>query len=1028
MPLQEQTASFTFGQGLDTKTNPNVLPFGKFLSLQNCVFDTLGLLKKRNGFATNLGSTLGSISFLTTFQSNLIGLGSNIQSYSQSLGQMINKGSFPQVQLSVVPVSNALYGYTNCDAAFNNGLVCVTSTQIRSAPQVSAGVPLTWNYSIIEQATGQILSGPIPLVASSGGFQQYSPRAFTVGSNFFVVYDTVNVGNSVSSLVYISIPSANPITPSGPFVISSQCQFFSKMSFDGVVASSNSLYVAYDQSIATRVAGRVISANGSQSAIFNINNLSGAYQVSVCADTTQPQIAVWTSMATGSGTTASVINYTCTDAIGNNLVGPTLVTGSGTVFVNYGPLSVANTTLVAQRGIMTSFVEVNNAYSYDSTVKTNLVYSYSVNQTSGLASPETVVNRGIGLGSKAFIFNSVSYFIGTYKSPYQSTYFLISPFNFNYQLLGQSQIQAKIAYGNGQGYLPTGLPQVTVIGSSSFAPYLIQNTISPVGKLTGVSSQTGIYGTLGINLAQFNFGSNQFSVKEIGQNLVINGGFLGNYDGQQFTENDVFLFPDSVEAVSQPVGGALVNGVTYNYIVTYEWPDNKGNIFRSAPSIPVSVTCTTSQASVIVNVPTLRLSYKNWPYGGINTPVAVKLYRSSTSQPIYYFNQQYVQDTTVLNLDSTQFTDFAADTQILGNQILYTNGGVVEDVNGPACTATATFDSRFWLIDAEDQNLLWFSKQVIENTPVEMSDLFTFYVAPNVGAEGPTGNMKCLAPMDDKLIIFKQSAIYYINGIGPDNTGANNQYSDPIFVTSAVGCVNQNSIVLIPNGLMFQSNKGIWLLGRDLSTQYIGKDVEAYNSNVVLSALTVPQTNQVRFTLNNGVTLLYDYFVNQWGTFNGIPGLSSCLYQNLHTYISGSSSIFQESPGVYSDGTSPTLMSFQTGWFNLSGLQGYTRAYRSYLLGNYYTPHNFTMGIGYDYNPSILQTITVNPTNTVGSGSQVEQWQLNFDKQSCQSFQLTFNEVSSQSAGQGLTISGLDLEFGVKKQYPRNLGASNKTS
>src|ERR1700677_556451 len=136
-----------------------------------------------------------------------------------------------------------------------------------------------------------------------------------------------------------------------------------------------------------------------------------------------------------------------------------------------------------------------------------------------------------------------------------------------------------------------------------------------------------------------------------------------------------------------------------------------------------------------------------------------------------------------------------------------------------------------------------------------MSDLLTFYIAPNAGTTTSTGPMKCIFPMDDKLIIFKQNAMYYINGTGPDNTGANSQYSQAIFITSTVGCANQNSIVFIPQGLMFQSDKGIWLLGRDLSTNYIGAPVENTNQYLITSATTIPGTTQVRFTLNNGTAL-----------------------------------------------------------------------------------------------------------------------------------------------------------------------------
>src|ERR1700744_6308618 len=184
------------------------------------------------------------------------------------------------------------------------------------------------------------------------------------------------------------------------------------------------------------------------------------------------------------------------------------------------------------------------------------------------------------------------------------------------------------------------------------------------------------------------------------------------------------------------------------------------------------------------------------------------------------------------------WTDTLGDSATFpaGNNLIYTTGGVVEDIGGPASNVFALFDTRLWVLDAEDPNLWWYSKQVIEGTPVEMSDLLTFYVAPSTSSQASTGPTTAAAPMDDKLIMFKgnpnyQNAIYYINGTGPDNTGANNQYSEPIFITAAVGCNNQRSIVLTPPGLMFQSGQGIWLLGRDLSTNYIGAPVEAYNSD-----------------------------------------------------------------------------------------------------------------------------------------------------------------------------------------------------
>ena len=205
-----------------------------------------------------------------------------------------------------------------------------------------------------------------------------------------------------------------------------------------------------------------------------------------------------------------------------------------------------------------------------------------------------------------------------------------------------------------------------------------------------------------------------------------------------------------------------------------------------------------------LDVPTLRLTYKIAP-----NPVRIVGYRWSTAQQVYYqftsVTNPTINDTTI---DSVVITDTFSDAQILGNAILYTTGGVIEDIAAPASIASALFSNRLFLIDAEDQNLLWFSKQVIQNVPFEMSDLLTLYIAPTTGAQGSTGPMTALSAMDDKLIIFKKDAIYYINGSGPDNTGANSTFSDPVFITATVGCSNPNSIVLLPHGIMFQSDKG----------------------------------------------------------------------------------------------------------------------------------------------------------------------------------------------------------------------------
>jgi hypothetical protein len=236
---------------------------------------------------------------------------------------------------------------------------------------------------------------------------------------------------------------------------------------------------------------------------------------------------------------------------------------------------------------------------------------------------------------------------------------------------------------------------------------------------------------------------------------------------------------------------------------------------------------------------------------------------------------------------------------------------------------------------------------------------------------------------------------------------------------------------------MFQSDKGIWLLGRDLSTQYIGDAVENYNDIEVVSALAIPGTNQVRFTLANSIDLVYDYYQQQWGTFSNIQSISACLFNGKHTYLTQSGMVNQEAKGIYTDGGgTPVLISFTTPWINVAGLQGFERFYFMYLLGTYYSPFKLDVNLAYDYNPSSSHNVIITPDNFTNPWGGEAVWGSGgpwggpgnpfearvFPKQQkCSSFQVSLQEVYDSSmgqvAGQGLSLSGLNLIIGGKRGF-----------
>jgi hypothetical protein len=1062
MPLQKQSLPINFVQGLDLKTDPLQVPFGRFIRLKNTIFQKVGRLQKRNGFAALPTLPDATTTFLTTFNGNLTAIGNTINILADGSQTWINKSLLYPIELETMPLVRVNTNQTQCDSAVSvNNLVCTAFTDVHNATT-------SYKYAIADSITGQNIVTPTTIANASG-----SPRVFVLGNYFVIVFTATVAGNP--RLQYIAV-NYYSLVATAATDISTQYTPVSTVAFDGFVANNN-LYVAWNGSDgggAIRVSRLDSILNQYSTVVF-----SGfaATLMSVCADLTTNTPNVYVTFSNGSTLRTLIVSDILV-----TVLSPTSLSPTGTIL---------NVTSTANNGSVTVFYEVDNSYTYDTSLKTNFIRKVSMTQA-GVVGSTTIIQRSVGLASKSFLVDQTIYMLQCYVSNYQPTYFLSD---------SSGNILAKLAYSNGDGYFVLGLPNASIFSNVIYLPYLIRTLIQPVNRSQGASNAgQGIYAQTGVNLVKFTLGVSNIASSEIANTLNLTGGFMWQYDGLQSVENNFFLWPDNIEVKGNSSTGNMTPQ-QYYYIALYEWADANGNIQRSAPSIPIPYTITTPVAftgdttlnspiitdisstallqpgqsitatshipagsyivsvdsanqitisqnatstqnnlaltatalkSLNIYVPTLRLTYKTL------TAPKIIVYRWSTAQQIYYQVTSITSPTSSSKaVDSVTVADNQSDAQILGNSILYTTGGVVENISAPAPYTMTLYRQRLFIVDAENPNTLYYSKQVIENTPVEMSDLFTIYVAPTQGSQGSTGTIRVLAAMDDKLIIFKNNAIYYIIGNGPDNTGTNDDFSEPIFITSTVGCDNQQSVVFIPEGIMFQSDKGIWLLSRDMQTLYIGAPVEDFNSQTVLSSVNVPGTNQVRFTLDNGIVLMYDYFFKQWGTFEGVPAISSTLYQGLHTFVNQFGQVFQESPNTYLDGNTPVTMGFTTGQLNMAGLQGFERAYFFNFIGRYISPHKLQVRVAYNYGSDDQQSI-INPTNyngtygddplygstfVYGGNPTLEQWRIFFQRQTTASFQISVDEIFDPQfgtvAGEGLTISGINVIYGIRGNYAR---------
>lgn len=994
--LQKQALDLAFAKGLDTKVDPKRIAFGNFDILENSIFDRGGLLQKRNGFGSLAPNP--NVQLLTTYKNSLIGLGNNVSSYDEKSDTWIQSTKLQSISLNTVPlVRNAINQVFADSAVDSNGLVCTAYVS-----QTGSGASTKWSLSVIISSVdnGQVFYGPVVILPASTNKKQCVVGES--GNYFAVMYQ-----DDANSNLYLQTIDKTTFATATYLVTST---ITGGMLWDATVYNGLFYWIGQTQIGTINIAtGSITSVALSSPASFRNASLAvDSANNALYATIADPGISAY----------AAAFNAT------------TLANTSGWQSLPSGTTILAALSTVAFGGRVFIFADVGG--SPINIAKWIMTQSGSFVSNSVIINNLAITSRPFAVNGEVFLLAQYVNFVGT--PVYQPTYFLL---NVSQTTIASANVIAKLAYSNAGIYDPQyTLPSVSLLGMTAYVPYLIKDLVAAINKTNdGTGPTDGIYTQSGVNLASFTFGAELLEAVETGQNLIIPGGFVNGYDGLLATENNFHLWPNAGpnsltnqtntaiavwsvgggSIAAQPSGTGNVN--QYFYQFTYEWTDNQGNTFKSAPSVPVAVTTTgNSTGKITLNIPTLTVTNK--------TNVKLVAYRWSTAQQVYYrvtpILDPVLNDPTVTYVT---YVDTLADASITGNDIIYTTGGVVENIAPPASDIMTMFDSRLWLVSAEDRNLLWFSKQVIEATPVEMSDLFTIFVPPTISTQGSTGEITALSPMDDKLIVFKRNAIFYINGAGPDNTGNNNQYSPATFVTSNVGCSNQRSIVFMPQGLMFQSEgKGIWLLERNLNVTYIGAPVERYNGSLVTSAVLVPNTNQVRFTLDSGEWLMYDYYYGQWGTFVGNQVLSSCIYNQLHTVLGYTGNVSRETPGSYLDGVTPVNMRFKTGPINLGTLQGYQRSYFFYLLGQYLSAHNLTVSIYFDYEQSPSQVVPITPLTPAqpevpvdGYPQTLESWRIFLSRQRCMAFAVEIAE--SSTGGPGLNLSGLNLVVGMKKGY-----------
>lgn len=966
MPLTRQLVPIVFGQGVDTQTDPKQLDAGKLTVLENAHLERPRVIRKRSGYDRLPTPIVGSSSILTTGRlaatlKDELFLSDGARGYALSRLGCVDKGVCEALSVRTRPVTRNAYQQSTPDCAIHSQGISLFTWEDSSGGS---------RYSVHDTATGQ------PIVSNAQlGTNASRPKPFVLGNFIVIVYFEVATGR----LCYCGIPVLSPQIPTGPHELA--LNVHASQAFDAGAVGGR-IYVAY---LNTNASADKISI------VYILPGLTNSVETLV-ADTIASSVAVfgdaqnrvWIAYAApGDELRACVHDY----SLAAQVLAPTLLTTVAGIR-NVGGVVLEDTATVV--------FDVTAAQAYNAVTRVGTV------QVDGTVTGFGVLRRSVGLASKPFVANGLVHVVVAHQSVLQPTYFVLQ---------ASGAVVAKIAPSVGGGLTAkTLLPEVVNAGGLYSFAFLQADRLSSVGGTIVTQS--------GVMQAQLDFAAEQSAV-ELSDNLHITGGILSMFDGVALVEHGFHLHPEHITATPNGAGGLLEAGQR-QYVVVWEWMDNFGCIHRSAPSVPVTVTTAGATSSVELVIPTLRLTAKA-------TPISAVVYRTQANQVVFYRVTSI--SSPVLNnpaVDTVSFTDIVADTAIGGNEMLYTTGGEVENIAAPAPLTMVNHQGRIILVPAENRLSWWYSKKVIQGTPVEFHDAFV----QTMDLRG--GDIVAVHPLDEKIIFFKRAAIFAVTGDGPSPNGLANDYSDPNYIPSDCGCIAPRSVVLTPHGLLFQGEKGIHLLDRTLAVSFVGQDVKAFTDGAtVTSAELVADKREVRFTLSTGVALCLAYEKGQWHVARGIPAIDACKFQNRFTYLTSSGQVHQEKPGSFVDAGSLVRLKLTTGWLSFGGIQGFQRIYKLFVLGEYRSPHKLQVSVAYDMNPAVVQQIVVDAGELLGQapaygedvygagtpfGGEFPLYQFRFDleQQKCSSIQVTIEEMQNAPFGEGLGLSALSFEVGVR--------------
>lgn len=1031
--LDFQLKQTPFRYGLAEGDDPHAVPFGVLTKLENYVWKKTNRVEKRLGTewlgrSKSGGGTLSATLRLFSRGKNLCLIdGENLYSYSSLTSTWTLVDRVPATGLTWVPLVDTTDGVAASDTFVSGDFVVTAWMEGDPTSPITAGGEL-WVQIARLNGEGMYLAA----TSLNAGAVFQGIRVLVIGNTAILVTTLTGLNN-----IYAFTIDLTTLAIAGPTVVANNKNVSAVQNWNAdIIAGSDDFILSF-----RTTAAATVRLNRVSSALAPVANASLVIAgsvvdgIAVCATEGESVYVILRDTTSG-----DILLY-CADPTTLAQVGATLVFSAGTYFTE---TVVGICRLDATRAVGVFSTAAANGFVTESKVVDNT--ATIVANTTRMTNGTLICCQPFVLSGKAYVFasnlaqnyfDSLDAFLGVQCAMLEL---------YDGHLVAGSTANQHRYVGNADTLLGAMTRVTCPLGQLRAA-----STTEIIGSLSfiGTAPNINTFWRCGLRLLRVTAG---VSLPKDLWRSALSGveshfccGTFSVYDGSMVFDYGFACAPVFLNVIGAGAGGEIQAGA-YLYAVVLEFRGAADVLYRSSVGYHVTPVSTAGAAS-LVTLDIINTNVGNKRHvDGERYPTQVAVHRTVVGGSV---PQRLALEPAVnvlrndYNSGLQQYVDTRADTSIdaaigvgLGMDLaarpaVYTAGGELNDQAPPAQVTMFTHVDRLWVLDGSEL-AWWFSKRFSDNAGVAPGFNTAFRVV--LMRKQVAG-----ASMDDKAIFFSESGIDYMLGVGPAKDGSGNDFSTPVRVQSDVGCSNARSVVPCPDGIMFASVRGIYLLTRGLELVWIGRPVQDTLALFpdITSATLVAHRNEIRFTANNterteGVVLVYNYIEKQWSTSryydgvsdtHGCPIADACMWNGAWTFATPGGAVYKEvlthhfdDGDTYSDGI------IETAWNSASGPIAYHAVRNFWIQGVSHSDHDLSIEIAFDSNNTYQQIREFPALSPVTSVGDLEEAKISVGKRrKCNSIRFKVTDSapttigSLPGTGKGPSFATMGYEVGVKK-------------